>query len=493
MATSGRDPRRSQERRIADVNEDFSAMSFLEDVQLVSHELERYYRESASGEPRVVDQLPMQEIVRRLGLPAYLKNGGLGGGPLAEFVRRYLSLTVRLHHPGSLAHQVAVPHPAAALATLVEGFTNNPMAIYEMGPAAASIEVFLVNWLLAKVGWSGAGEAAGPAAGGVLTHGGSLANLTAIAAARSSFDKDVWMRGARGDLALIASADCHYSVARAAGILGIGEGNVYSWAADPPWPAIEREIRNAIERACRCGKRPFALVANACCTATGRYEPLRGIAAVCRQHGLWLHVDGAHGASALLSEKHRWRLDGIELADSVTWDAHKLLRVPGLCTAVLARDARALDTAFQQDASYLFHSKEQPGFDSLHRTVECTKAGLGLRLFTVLAAMGEQGLAEYIDQLFDVTLQAYKMFCGIPGVACPVEPQSNILCFRVPGNDETQLRVRDRLLADGDFHLSTAMVGGSRYLRIVVTSPETTLADLQRLASRALEIANACA
>ena len=155
------------------------------------------------------------------------------------------------------------------------------------------------------------------------------------------------------------------------------------------------------------------------------------------------------------------------------------------------RDARTLDAAFHQEASYLFHSKQQPGFDSIHRTVECTKAALGLRLFTVLAAMGEQGVAEYIDRLFEVTLEAYKLFCGIPGLACPVEPQCNILCFRVPGDDAAQLRVRDRLLADGDYHLSTAMVEDRRNLRIVVTSPETTLAHLKRLAERALELAHA--
>jgi L-2,4-diaminobutyrate decarboxylase len=212
---------------------------------------------------------------------------------------------------------------------------------------------------------------------------------------------------------------------------------------------------------------------------------LREIAGVCGRTGLWLHVDGAHGASALLSRKHRWRLDGIELADSLTWDAHKLLRTPGLCTAVLVRDAQSLDTAFHQDASYLFHSKQQRGFDSIHRTVECTKAALGLRLFTVLAAMGERAVAGYIDGVFDLALEAYKLYCGIPGVECPMEPQCNILCFRVPGDDATQLRVRDKLLADGDFHLSTAVVGGRRYLRIVVTSPETTLADLERLAMRA--------
>jgi L-2,4-diaminobutyrate decarboxylase len=457
-------------------------MGFLEDVQIIAGELERYLAKSISGAPPVVRQPPLAEVVETLGLKAHVEKGTLTGEALAEFIRRYLDLTVRLHHPGSLAHQVAVPHPAAAMAMLVEGVTNNPMGIYEMGPAAVGIEAFLVDWMISKVGWTGA-------TGGVFTHGGSLANLTALVAARSRFDGTAWTKGCRGDLALIASADCHYSVARAAGILGIGEENVYSLPVDPAGGVIPAEIRGVIERARLEGKRPFALVANACSTATGTFDPLREIAGICREHGLWLHVDGAHGASALLSQRHRWRLEGVELADSLTWDAHKLLCTPGLCTAVLVRDAATLDTAFHEDASYLFHSKPQPGFDFIHRTVECSKAALGLRLFTVLAALGEGGIASYIDRQFELTRQAYELLRGVPGLECPVEPQSNILCFRVAGEDEEQLRVRDRLLAEGDFHLSTAVVGGRRYLRVVLTNSVTTLDDMRRLAGRVQEIA----
>ena len=114
-------------------------MGFVEDVQLVAGELERYRRESLSGAPPVVRQDPIAQVVGTLGLKSHVENGTLGGEAFAEFTRRYLDLSVRLHHPGSLAHQVAVPHPAAALAMLIEGVTNNPMAIYEMAqPRRAS-------------------------------------------------------------------------------------------------------------------------------------------------------------------------------------------------------------------------------------------------------------------------------------------------------------------------------------------------------------------
>ena len=225
----------------------------------------------------------------------------------------------------------------------------------------------------------------------------------------------------------------------------------------------------------------MALVANACSTAVGIYDPLDEIGDFCREHDLWLHIDGAHGASALLSSQHRALLRGIHKANSLTWDAHKLLQTPVLCAALLVRDHRDLDSAFQQDASYLFHEKAQPGFDFIHRTVECTKAGLGLKLFLVLAALGERGLAETIEKQYALTAQAYAWIQDQEDFSCPVAPQSNILCFRIVGSDTLQLRVRDNLLTQGRFHISTTTFNNSRYLRLVIMNPHTKMEDIQNL------------
>jgi L-2,4-diaminobutyrate decarboxylase len=230
-------------------------------------------------------------------------------------------------------------------------------------------------------------------------------------------------------------------------------------------------------------------VANACSTALGLYDPLREIGQACREHGVWFHVDGAHGASALLSRTHRALLDGVELADSLIWDAHKLLRAPLLCAAVLVRDGRDLDRAFQQEASYLFHDKDQPGVDFIHRTVECTKAGLGLRFYLVLGALGERGLAEYVDRQFALAREAHDRLSRLPDIECPAEPQANVVCFRVPGTDQLQLSVRDALIAEGSFHLSTAEVGGRRFLRMSIMNALTTMAEIDRLIGTVRETA----
>jgi len=468
-------------------------MSFEEDARIVSQELDRYLRESLAGGKRVIHQPPIERLVEELELARHAAEGGLSGEKLAGFLRRYLESTTRLHHPAYLAHQVAVPHPSGALASMVDGLTNNAMAIYEMGPAATAIEFFVISWMLEKVGWTPAPPrrqaTAAAGGGGVLTHGGSLANLTALLAARGRVAPETWSRGAPADLALLAPAESHYSIARAAGIMGIGRNAVYALPVDSGGRIRPEEIAGVHRRARDDGRRPFALVANACSTAVGLYDPLEEIGAACRDLGVWLHVDGAHGASALVSPKLRGLLRGIQLADSTVWDAHKLLRTPTLCAAVLVRDARTLDGAFEQDASYLFHEKEQPGFDSIHRTVECTKAGLGLRFFAVLAAMGERGLAEYVERQSALAAEAHEYISRQPGFACAVAPQSNILCFRVQGGDELQLSIRDALIAAGTHYLSTAEFAGRRYLRIAFMNPATTMDVVADLVERIRQIA----
>lgn len=468
-------------------------MSFTSDAQRVIEALSKYHEECVSGQCPVINQVPLAKLVQELDLAAYITEGGLSDEQLTRFVRRYLTSTTRLHHPAYLAHQVAVPHYAGSLGALIDGFTNNAMAIYEMGPGAAAIEYFVINWLLEKVGWKPAplhgicrvDQASG---GGVLTHGGSLANLTALLAARSQACPETWDRGNPENLAVLAPAGCHYSIARAAGILGIGRQSVYALEVDQWGVVIPDRLPGTLKSLRDSGKRPIAMVANACSTAVGLYDPLDEIGRFCREQDLWLHVDGAHGAGALLSQKHKGLTRGVEWADSLVWDAHKLFQVPTLCAAVLVRDSATLDRAFQQEASYIFHEKEQPGFDFIHRTVECTKAGLGLRFYLVLAALGEKGLAAYIDRQFQLAEDAYEFIQKQPDFECAVRPQSNILCFRIRGSDQSQMTIREKLIAQGDFYISTTVFVGKRYLRAVFMNPETTLDDVEQLIERIREL-----
>jgi L-2,4-diaminobutyrate decarboxylase len=461
-------------------------MPFETDVKIVIQALSDFYEHSISGEEPVIQQPPMSTLVDELELSALIKEGGLSGEKLARFMDGYLSAITRIYHPANIAHQQAVPHYAAALAGLVDNFVSSDGSIYEFGPASVSIEYFLINWLLERVGWQPAPlpphhASHGIHGGGILTNGGSLANLTALIAARTRIAPEVWQEGNPGNLALLAPAETHYSIARAAGIMGLGHRAVYPLEVDERGVIIPDRLPAAYAQVEADGKQAIALVANACTTAAGLYDPLQEIGTFCREHDLWFHVDGAHGAPAILTTKYRHLMRGIELADSIAMNMHKMMRVTAFCTALLVRDARTLDEAFTQEASYLFFDKEQPGYDFLHRTVECTKPVLGLKFFMVLAALGEAGMAEYIERQFDLTSKVYHYLQSLPDFHCPVEPQANILCFQVKGIGDGHLALRNKLLAEGNYFVSTTSLNGQRYLRLTLTNPASSMKEIEGL------------
>lgn len=434
---------------------------FVEAAGITVEELAAYVEESQRGAGPVLKRRPPRELAAELGLREWIEKGGMTAETYQGFLRTFLAEGTRLHHPAYLAHQTASPDFPAALADFVHGATNNPMAIYEMGAAAATVEFEVLRWMLDKVGF--------PEGGGVLTHGGSLANLTALLAARARAVPDAWENGVPGDLVVLAPPSAHYSVSRAAAILGLGHRAVVS---------LETDRLGRITRLPEIsGKRVIALVAGACATGTGLYDDLRRIGEWCREHDVWFHVDGAHGASALLSEEHRHLLDGIELADSVIWDAHKMLRTSALSAAVLVRREADLDAAFQQDASYLFYGDQ--GFDLIGRTVECTKAELGLKIFMNLAWRGERGLGDYVAARYRTAHRFWQLGKDRAGFSFPYEPQSNIVCFTY--GDADQAAVREELMRDGAFHLTSTELDGVRHLRVTVMAPATTDAHLEAL------------
>jgi L-2,4-diaminobutyrate decarboxylase len=226
----------------------------------------------------------------------------------------------------------------------------------------------------------------------------------------------------------------------------------------------------------------MALVAAACATSTGLHDDLAAVGRFCRERGIWFHVDAAHGASALLSPAHRQLLRGIEQADSVVWDAHKMLRTSSVCAAILVREAQRLDAAFQQQAAYLiYEDAKTAGPDLLGRQVECTKAPLGLKVFLNLAFRGERGLGEYVAGQYEKTLRFWEIVSARSRFECLCRPESNILCFRYGRDDDLQVELRERLLAEGRFHLSSTEVNGTRWLRMSVMAPATDERTIEAL------------
>ncbi|MFN2383730.1 MAG: aspartate aminotransferase family protein [Gemmatimonadota bacterium] len=403
---------------------------------------------------------------------------------LDALLARVLAESTHLHHPRHTGHQVPPPLPVTAATDLVAGLLNNSLAIYEMGPAGAMIERAVIQWLADAIGY-------GPAAGGVITSGGSLGNLTALLAARQAgAGFDAWTEGTAGaPLAVLVSEQAHYCVGRAAQVMGWGRGGVVTVPVDGQLRLRADALPEAAARAEAAGRRVVAVVASACGTAAGTYDPLEAMADFCAARGLWFHVDGAHGAAAALSDRYRHLVAGIERADSVVWDAHKMLLTPSLTTAVLYRDGRRADDAFAQDASYLYErSAREEWYNLSHRTLECTKPMAALRLYAALAVHGPGLFSDFVTSTFDLARDFAARVAAAPDFTVPHDPESNIVCFRyrtadtlAAGVDALQSRVRRRLIAGGAFYVSQVRLPTGLHLRVTLMNPLTTAGDLDAL------------
>lgn len=413
-----------------------------------------------------------------------------------ELVRESLSRGQNLHHPHYVGHQVPASLPLAALFTAIDTLTNQVMAIYEMGPWATAVERAVVETL---------GEAVGFAPGtfgGLVTSGGSLANLTALLTARNVSLKKSWSRGlaarqgSSGDgkaPVLVAHADAHYSVTRAAGILGLGAEQVVRVPLDTARRMDVGRLDAILARLRASGVPIIAVSAAACATPTGAFDLLADVADVCRRHDVWLHVDAAHGGAACLSNKYRHLVAGLELADSVVCDAHKMLFIPALCALVFYRNKDHRFATFQQDAPYLFDpsAEAMAEYDSGIVNLECTKRAAALGLWGVWSLFGQELFAALIDETFDMGHWFHELLSEQTDFEPYCRPQCNIVVFRhLPAAlrdqppkvvDDFQSRLRQSVIRSGDFYLVSSVIDGRNYLRTTIINPLTGKEHLQGL------------
>ncbi len=400
----------------------------------------------------------------------------------------------RVHHPRYMGHQVAPPLPLASLGALLGGFLNNGMAVYEMGMAPTAMEYLVTEWLCKKIGYL-------PSARGILTSGGTLANLTALLSARRNrAPEDVWNQGYSGGLAILVSEAAHYCVDRAARIMGLGEAGVLKVPVLEDFSMDTSKLGAMYEEALEKGLTPFAVVGSAPCTATGSYDDLHAIADFSEKHGLWFHVDGAHGGPAVLSGTYQYLVRGIGRADSVVIDGHKMMGMPVITTALLFADGATSYNTFSQEAEYLLSDTvEEDWSNGAKRTFECTKLTSALSWYMVLKHYGEGIFEEYLDRQYDLARTFAGMIRQRPGWELACEPQSNILCFRwVPEEMDTErlnelnARVRQKALEEGRFYIVQTRLRGVQYLRTTLMNPFTGPEHLSELLAYLEDLGREC-
>jgi len=421
-----------------------------------------YFQRTRSGEGPVSTRHDKRSLAARFDEPI-----PMGMTPLEEVARRIETDVMpdvnQLMHPKYMGHQVSAPLAAAVWTEVVISAVNNSQAVWEMSPVTTVIEERVIGWMCQLAGY-------GPGAAGTFTSGGTEATLTALLAARAAKYPDAWRTGWFGKRppVLVHGEHAHYAVQRAAGVMGLGSDNCIAVGSTPEFKMDPALLAQTLEQLHREGRDVLAVVATAGCTAVGAFDDLSAIADLCDAHGHWMHVDGAHGASALLSEKHKWRVKGINRARSVAWDPHKMMLMPLSAGMVLVRDGKDLERAFAQSAPYLFHGAESEvelSPDLGKRSFQCSRRADALKVWVALQRLGVNGIGALYDALCDSTLELHAR---LSGSALHV-PESNILVWAVGESSEQEVAARRATLNNSaEAWITSTKLSGRSCLRVTM-------------------------
>ncbi|MEM1257033.1 MAG: pyridoxal-dependent decarboxylase [Bacteroidota bacterium] len=412
-------------------------------------------------------------------------------GRKEEVIAKILSHTTHIHNPKYLGHQVAATAPITLLTGMLSALLNNGMAVYEMGMSPSAIEKIVTDSICKKIGYDKDGA-------GFLTHGGTLANLTALLSARKAvLDHDVWNEGHTRPLGIMVCEEAHYCVDRAAKIMGLGEKGIIKIPSMENYSMDTSLLEKYYDRAISKGIEVFAIIGSAPSTATGAYDDLKAIAQFAQEKQVWFHVDGAHGGAAIYSGKYRHLLEGIESADSVVIDGHKMMLMPAITTALLFKNTWHSQHTFSQKADYLLNEEEEEHWiNSGKKTFECTKTMMCLHWFVLLKFYGEGIFDEFVTRQYDLARTFEKLIRADPNFEMATSPQSNIVCFRILQEGKTvselnliNAKVRKVLLEDGQYYIVQTKLKGIHYLRTALMNPFTTEDHLNQLLGKIKSIA----
>jgi aromatic-L-amino-acid/L-tryptophan decarboxylase len=408
------------------------------------------------------------ELLATLDLP--LPEAGIDVVEALDEAAEALDQSLAQSRPRYLAYIGSSGLEIGALADLLAHSYDPNLALH--AGAATLIEAQALRWTAEFVGF--------PAAGGSFTSGGTVSNVTALAAARERAVPGSRKRGTPPGAVVYCSSDAHYSNVRAVELLGIGSDNVRDVPIDEHRRMRPDALAEMIRADLAAGRTPIAVVATAGTTLTGAIDPLDAIADICAEHGIWMHVDGAYGlpAASVMPE----RFAGLERADSVTVDAHKWMFVPKACGIVMVRDESALAAAFGHETSYI------PGTrNAVDVTLEYSRPLRALKLWLAFRVHGAEKFRETIQRNIDYAHLLHTLAAQRGWEVGPV-PDLSITLMRKPGIDNAELV--KRLQADGRVYISHATVDGETWLRPCFTNVRTTASDVQVLMDVADEVSS---
>lgn len=388
--------------------------------------------------------------------------------------------TVHYSHSGYLNQQLNFPVPGASIGALWGALLNQGQAVFSMSPITSVIEKRMLDWARWRLRLS-------PEAFGLSTGGGSLANLTALLAARNKLDQwQSWQQGGSGDTILIVSRHAHYSMSRAASILGIGANNVESVGTD----AYGRIDLDAVAGILATG-RPCIVCLTAGTTSSGAFDDIKGFFArnpdVDRQR-VWVHIDAAHGGSFYGVGKLSDQFDAFAFADSVCWDLHKVFYQSVPLSFLFFRDRVTADYVSKHSTPYLTQEIDGSYPDMHNWTLECSRTANAIKLWVSLNTTGEAVIIDNVRHLVRMTEEIYDTLSRRNDLDIFARPASNILCFRVKAKDEEvgqqlSMELFKRINDTGYWSIGYVYLEGRFYIKVCCMNPRFTSEHVKEFVS----------
>ncbi len=395
---------------------------------------------------------------------------------LNEFQRRVVPFATDLQHPGNFGYIPNSTGVVGIVADLLASTLNQNVSLVRGGASAAAIEDQVVRWLRSLLGLRSEG-------GGVLASGGSLANLMGLALAREK-------AAVQDGLVFYVSDEVHSSIERGLRFLGVSADSLRRLPADDSFHLSPAVLREAVERDRSRGLKPAAVVATAGTIGSGAVDPLEELGAVCRDMGLWLHVDGAYGAIAAAAPSGSFLRAGLDSADSVSLDPHKWLFVPIDTSCLLVKDEAFLRRFFTLVPEYLkVSAADQEVAQPMESTIELSRRFRALRLWMSLKVYGAEAIRARIEEHLSLARKLASWIEADPRFELSAAVETSTVAFRYVPNpelpadelDRVNEALFDRLNREPGLFLSRNRLRGRFTLRACVTGLRTTEEDVRRL------------
>ena len=394
---------------------------------------------------------------------------------LAQFERQVVDTSNRVDHPRFFAYIPLANNFVSVMADALAAGYNVFNAVWLQGPGAAQIERLTVDWLRQIFGL--------PArAGGTFVSGGSVANLTGLAVARQ-----IVLAGDMRNAVAYCSDQIHFAISRGLRVLGFAPEQLRKISSDENYRLSIVKLEEAVAADRAAGKRPFCVIASAGTTNTGAVDPLETLADFCEREKLWLHVDGAYGAPAMMTARGERALAGLERVDSLALDAHKWLFQPIECGIVLVRDRRWLAQTFKETSEVLKDVQlEGEEINFMYQGIQLTRQFRALKLWMSFKVFGLDAISQAIDAGFDNAEKAETLLREAGCWEIVTAAQMAIVTFRYRPKDGDEARANrvthdlvGRLLEDGYAFASGTQLREKTVMRMCTNNPRTTIDDLK--------------